>query len=164
MVLAMDAAVACMTRDFAELQHKAWEVERRRYIPSQFEAARTGLEFLTVVAQHWEQLDESSRDVLRHLADVLDKASRPTWFERARGVMHVMVYAIRYGTDRMYQEVYELLDSCSKFRRTVLDAEERNNVQLQAMIGDAINSALTSESTVELTRGQVGEWIRSIPN
>lgn len=158
------AAVAYVPSDFAELKVRAVEVERHRHIPSRFETTRAGLEILTMVALRWDRLDEPSRDLLRYLADKLGKTEEASWLQRAAGAFHVMVYASRYGADRMYREAHELVDACTRFRCAVLDAEERNNEQLQFMIGEAINAALTSGSTVELTRGQVGDWIRSIPN
>jgi hypothetical protein len=47
---------------------------------------------------------------------------------------------------------------------TALEREERNNEALQSALAEALNSALIAQPARRLSRGQVGEWIRQLPN
>ena len=157
------AAVADMSSDFAGLKDKAGEVVRHTDLPSQFEMATEALNFFSTLALAWDRLDEQRRDVLRHLAHSLGDRKIP-WFCMQRRKLQAAWLVLRHGVEEVVRKAHALVEARDRFCSLVMEAEERNNEKLQAVLSDAVTSSLNPSSRTRLSRDQVGGWINRLPS
>jgi len=157
------AAVAGAMSDFAELKDKAGEVERHTDLPSQFEMVTEALDLFSDLAMEWDKLDEPRRDLLRHLAHALGDRKN-SWFRRQRGKLQAAVLVMRHGVEEVARKALALIEARDRFCSLVMEAEERNDKKLQAMLSDAVTSSLKPSARTRLPREQIGEWVKRLPS